>query len=681
MLKRIWLTGLAFVVLVSGLAVESLVLAADSIPQNEVTVNALAYYQTVDGESHGACFPIRVTTGGMESKRVRVGFFESEVGGTGDKWKAAGWMAAVSAAQLTDFHPASMQVSFEVQGRIDGPSGGGLMTVAILAAIRGDTVRADAAMTGTINPDGMIGPVGGIPHKIEGAAEAGKKLVVIPMTSEMEVDRNTKKLVNLVQHGQKFGVEVRSVVDIYEAYELMTGVSLPRPSVGGRPTPNAKIDRLVAKNIGNWAGLIETALDRYNKSPKDTHTEYTEELVKMGKDLINSANKLMREGAVQAAYSDMITAATNIYAARENADSHHTFDLVGLDGMIERINNNGWLQSEIDKTAVALRFSVPKSMNQLVLYFDAVDCFIEALTYQKMAQIKLASLPDDEEKKELAALTAAEWQNYAYLDCKITVDQLESMKQFGGKPIPADAPVLETAQFYRRAADASLDVFDSLTISGIADSLKLDKAVVKARLSQKDESFGLMHVAHRLVIPQLEEYLGDGPQLGYAKMAGSIYLHAQAALLIAKYYSLDAQLDDDLFVTSVGREQSFNEWLSASDDQARRNIMLLSQHGIDTSTCASGYEMAKTLRYRDVSDKLKALQIFFYLNVQTKVLQRLGGATLGALNSPSRAVPSNNDDVAPPAIPANTTNSKSKVGDGKGTQKERIQGKIFNRQR
>ena len=35
-------------------------------------------------------------------------------------------------------------------------------------------------MTGTINPDGGIGPVGGIPHKLDAAAQQGASLFIVP---------------------------------------------------------------------------------------------------------------------------------------------------------------------------------------------------------------------------------------------------------------------------------------------------------------------------------------------------------------------------------------------------------------------------------------------------------------------------------------------------------------------
>ena len=159
---------------------------------------------------------------------MRVGFFESEVGGAGDQWRSAGWMAAVTAAMLTDFDPRTMRVSFEYEGRVDGPSAGALMTCGVLAAVRGDAIRADAAMTGTINPDGSIGPVGGISHKIEGAAAEGMKLVLIPAGVRFDTDSESGERIDLIEHGDKLGVKVVSVFDVYHAYKLLTGAELPR---------------------------------------------------------------------------------------------------------------------------------------------------------------------------------------------------------------------------------------------------------------------------------------------------------------------------------------------------------------------------------------------------------------------------------------------------------------------
>ena len=53
------------------------------------------------------------------------------------------------------------------------------MTAGYLAALLGHDVATDATMTGIMNPDGTIGPVGGIPQKFEAAIAKGKKLSLI----------------------------------------------------------------------------------------------------------------------------------------------------------------------------------------------------------------------------------------------------------------------------------------------------------------------------------------------------------------------------------------------------------------------------------------------------------------------------------------------------------------------
>lgn len=63
---------------------------------------------------------------------------------------------------------------------IDGPSAGAAITVAVIAAIRNQTVRRDVFISGTINPDQTIGPVGGLNYKALAAAEKGATMFLVP---------------------------------------------------------------------------------------------------------------------------------------------------------------------------------------------------------------------------------------------------------------------------------------------------------------------------------------------------------------------------------------------------------------------------------------------------------------------------------------------------------------------
>jgi len=63
---------------------------------------------------------------------------------------------------------------------VDGPSAGAAVTLAVIMAIQNRTVDSDIYITGTINPDGSIGRVGGVLEKAIAASDMGARLFLIP---------------------------------------------------------------------------------------------------------------------------------------------------------------------------------------------------------------------------------------------------------------------------------------------------------------------------------------------------------------------------------------------------------------------------------------------------------------------------------------------------------------------
>lgn len=102
----------------------------------------------------------------------------------------------------------------------DGPSAGGAMTVAFLAVFRGDAVQRGVALTGTIQSNGQIGPVGKIADKVRAAARERYHTVLVPQGQLYSSQWNLEKL------GLELNVAVKEVSTIDEAYELMTGRKL-----------------------------------------------------------------------------------------------------------------------------------------------------------------------------------------------------------------------------------------------------------------------------------------------------------------------------------------------------------------------------------------------------------------------------------------------------------------------
>jgi len=96
--------------------------------------------------------------------------------------------AVATASQFTGKSVADRDIVYTFQSGsqlVGGPSAGGAMTVATIAALSGRKVRDDVAMTGTIEANGKIGWIGGVIQKAEAAAKAGKKTFLVPKGQEV----------------------------------------------------------------------------------------------------------------------------------------------------------------------------------------------------------------------------------------------------------------------------------------------------------------------------------------------------------------------------------------------------------------------------------------------------------------------------------------------------------------
>ena len=74
------------------------------------------------------------------------------------------------------------------------------MATAVISALEGIEIDQDAAMTGSLSIRGEVLPVGGITAKIEAAADAGIKRVVIPFQNvrDVLVDKKYKKRIEII---------------------------------------------------------------------------------------------------------------------------------------------------------------------------------------------------------------------------------------------------------------------------------------------------------------------------------------------------------------------------------------------------------------------------------------------------------------------------------------------------
>lgn len=233
--------GLAFLaallVLSSGLAgAETLELG------RSVVMRAAAVAETGEGLV-GATASITITAAKGGSGHVFLDTFPL----TQLDMQGSARLAARVATQLTGKALSEHDLFFVIRSgseQIGGPSAGAALTVGAIAALSDWEVRPDVLMTGTINADGTVGPVGGIPEKAAAAARTGMSRFLYPAGQEL-IPVGDGQVLNMTAYCRdELRIECYPVVDVVEAVGLMTDHRFERPPVTGNVTGADFRDRL-----------------------------------------------------------------------------------------------------------------------------------------------------------------------------------------------------------------------------------------------------------------------------------------------------------------------------------------------------------------------------------------------------------------------------------------------------
>lgn len=237
--------------------------------------------------------------------------------------QASARLAAQVAGKVLGVDMSKYDVFIQVKSDapiIGGPSAGGTMTIGIIAALEGWKIRKDVMMTGMINPDGSIGPVGGILEKASAVHSVGAKLFLIPEGQRIQTVQKTEQKqigpivqitsksekVDVVEYArERWGLEVKEIRDIYEAVYYFTGKKIEKPSVPA----GLKVDTSFLKD--DALKDYDETLDYYNqvenklKNSDVSYTTYSylKNALNEAKDKVDEAKKNLNEGMYYTALS------------------------------------------------------------------------------------------------------------------------------------------------------------------------------------------------------------------------------------------------------------------------------------------------------------------------------------------------------------------------------------------
>ncbi|MGC9020078.1 MAG: S16 family serine protease [Candidatus Methanodesulfokora sp.] len=306
-----------------------------SSPQKvyQVTISAPAVMQTENG-TVGVLSNLTVTVSYPGSGKV---YFSAEPLTDIDTQGSARVAAFVACYLLgKDFNSYDFFYLMSSKSTIiGGPSAGAAMTVATMAALMETQPRKDVIMTGMINPDGTVGPVGGIPEKLRAAAEGGAKIFLIPagqrVVTESRVERTTigiitimrtvQSTVDLVELGNKLGVNVIEVSDVAEAFKYFTGMKIEVPEIqklGLPESAKSTISSWVKMYLNNVSSMNEKSINLSSKL-SSSQRAYISSLVGDSRKYAKNALDLIDKGFYYTAASAAFQSALYSEMAYETA--------------------------------------------------------------------------------------------------------------------------------------------------------------------------------------------------------------------------------------------------------------------------------------------------------------------------------------------------------------------------
>ena len=591
----------------------------------ETTVKAVWFRGPAGPQASGGTTPSTVRISPNQQGGASVGVLEEFAGGAGNQWRTATWLAAFRASQLNGQSLTDYEFLVRTGGHIDGPSAGMLMTATMLAMLRGVEVRADTTMTGTINPDGSAGPVGGIVQKMAGAADDGITRFGFPMGSRNHRDLRTGGMVDLFAKGAELGLEVREIHDIFEAYEFLTGDQLERVSPIGDAEMelDAETAERLRNKIAKWTARVTAEIAGLKNATRGLGqlAERIRPLAAEADREFAQAESFARSDFLASAYESYVKAAVYAGMTKDAARFLEAARSNDIEAMVSQVEECATVKGKLtallgEAELQAKRETGGGQINTLRSFQSAVI----ADSYQSMAdnaystarRIRELQQQGKASAKQVEAVPELLFEAVTYYSVAETmIDVAEDQKDFGaeqGVTAPLDLAVIgRSAAAYGSAAGAVLQYLESLTIDDAAREAGIDRQTAKQRLAANDQEYLLASRAVRIA----EGVSGKANEANMLRLAAGSMAFLKGASLVNKYYSLGGQVDQ-AGVLTLTNKKALSAQLDLARQLAREAAAKAKKHaGFVPVAARLAYQLGVARREGSDEDKLFALEAYW----------------------------------------------------------------------
>ena len=203
--------------------------------------------------------------------------------------------------------------------------------------------------------------------------------------------------------------------------------------------------------------------------------------------------------------------------------------------------------------------------------------------------------------------------------------QAEAERERRAKIIHADGEY-QAAETLRRAAEANVNYFEATVVDEYARRWGVHPDRMRQAFLDFDVQY-LLTVASRRGVQMLAGQMADPKHQARLVLGNNVSNFALSSSLVAKYYSLGAELDENGNVTSIARERALADMLDLADQRARELIAL---NGEEAPVIAIlYYETARLQRQGGPADQMDALRSYWMAAMLAQVQAYLAGVVGG----------------------------------------------------
>lgn len=540
---------------------------------------------------------------------VQVGIYETRADTTGTpQWRAGVWVAALVAANTLGKDLMDFTFSASAAGEIDGPSASALIAAGFLVTMTGATVDPSATLTGTINADGTVGPVGGVAEKFKAALAQGKKKVGYP-SGMRRVHVDATNVVDLAELAKASGAVAVEIANVHDAYKLLTGTALPAsiPVAASEMAVDPETKVLIEAKYNTWRIGVDAKLAQLRQPPASLAA-----VVTSAERMANRAQALRARGSVAAAFSELVGASIQVSAATGAADILGKVsggDLAGAEAAlatIEHLEPNRALRviAEVKPTTIGGHISMMAAF-QSALRGAGFASLARYHAEETVAHLRTLA---GKSPKELASPTevlvglvvrAEHARARSATDSTIAVERLEYEKAKSIGYMCSIPNVIRLATSFRSASTAGISFFEAMR--GITN----DTARMQIATSEPD--YTIAYALSRLDVSgeDIKKVLGETSiAWNLMVLAGAERAYIDSAQLTAKYYALD----ENKYLAASDRETAVARMLTSAEyaTRASARAALVATGAIPVQAKIT-YELATSLRDGDSGEKLAAL--------------------------------------------------------------------------